>query len=87
MTLQKIYRRFWDVAGSVSVRGKILGIVLGFILLLGVSVTLQARYALTVTMTTQLEDQSVSATRDLRPAQLTRSCSMISLVCMICWRK
>ena len=65
MNLHKLYQRFWNVAGSVSVRGKILGIVLGFILLLGVGVTLQARYALTATMTAQLEEQSISVSRDL----------------------
>ncbi|RJP53029.1 MAG: HAMP domain-containing protein [Anaerolineaceae bacterium] len=65
MNLQKLYLRFWDIAGAVSVRGKILGIVLGFILLLGVGVTIQARYALTATMTAQLADQSVSVSRDL----------------------
>lgn len=65
MNLQNLYRRFWDVAGAVSVRGKILGIVLGFILLLGVGVTIQARYALTATMTAQLADQSISVSRDL----------------------
>lgn len=65
MKLQILYQRFWDVAGSVSVRGKILGIVLGFILLLGVGVTLQARYALTATMASQLEEQSISVSRDV----------------------
>lgn len=65
MMSQKILQRFWAIAGAVSVRAKILGIVLGFILLLGASVTIQARYALTATLTAQLEDQSVSISRDL----------------------
>jgi len=65
MMLQKILQRFWAIAGAVSVRAKILGIVLGFILLLGVGVTIQARYALTATMTAQLDEQSVSVSRDL----------------------
>lgn len=65
MIAQKILQRLWAVVGSVSIRAKILGIVLGFILLLGFGVTLQARYALTATMTAQLEEQSVSVTRDL----------------------
>ncbi len=63
--IQKLIQHFWAIAGAVSVRTKILGIVLGFIILLGVSVTIQARYALTATMTAQLEDQSVSVSRDL----------------------
>jgi len=65
MNLQTFLQRFWAIAGAVSIRTKILGIVLGFILLLGAGVTLQARYALTATMTAQLEEQSVSVSRDL----------------------
>lgn len=65
MTLRKLYQRFWDVAGAVSIRTKILGIILGLVALLGVGITIQARYALTTTMTAQLEEQSVSASRDL----------------------
>ena len=65
MTLKKIFRRIWAIVGAVTVRAKILGIVLGFIILLGVGVTLEARYALTATMTAQLEEQSISVSRDL----------------------
>ncbi|MEP0805105.1 MAG: HAMP domain-containing protein [Chloroflexota bacterium] len=65
MNPRALLERFWAIAGAVSVRTKILGIVLGFILLLGAGVTLQARYALTATMTAQLEEQSVSVSRDL----------------------
>ena len=65
MILHKLYQRAWSVAGAVSVRTKILGIVLGFIILLGVGVTVQSRYALTATMTAQLEEQSISVSRDL----------------------
>ena len=65
MNMQKLSQRIWDVAGGVSVRTKILGIVLGFIILLGLEVTIQARYALTATMNAQLEEQSVSVSRDL----------------------
>ena len=65
MIFRKLTQRFWDIAGAVSIRTKILGIVLGFIVLLGIGVTFQARYALTATMTAQLEEQSVSISRDL----------------------
>jgi signal transduction histidine kinase len=65
MIPKKIFQRIWAIAGAVSVRSKILGIVLGFIILLGVGVIIQSRYALTATMTTQLEEQSVSVSRDL----------------------
>jgi signal transduction histidine kinase len=65
MIFRKLIRWLWDFAGGVSVRTKILGIVLGFIVLLGAGVTIQSRYALTATMTAQLEEQSVSISRDL----------------------
>lgn len=65
MKLQTLYQQIWGLAGAVSVRTKILGIVLGLVILLGTAVTLQARYALTSTMTSQLEEQSISASRDL----------------------
>ncbi len=57
--------RFWAVAGAVSIRTKILGIVLALVLLLGIGVTLQVRATLTQTMDAQLQEQSVSITRDL----------------------
>jgi signal transduction histidine kinase len=63
--INKIIQRFWNFAGAVSIRTKILGIVLGFILLLGVGVILQSRYALATTMSAQLEEQSISIARDL----------------------
>ena len=65
MMIKRIIHRVWTIAGAVSVRAKILGIVLGFIVLLGAGVTIQSRYALTATMTAQLEDQSISVSRDL----------------------
>ncbi len=65
MNMQRLSQRIWDIAGGVSVRTKILGIVLGLVILLGMGVTIQARYALTATMNAQLEEQSVSAARDL----------------------
>lgn len=65
MNMKRLSQRIWDIAGGVSVRTKILGIVLGFIILLGLGVTIQARYALTATMNAQLEEQSVSVSRDL----------------------
>jgi signal transduction histidine kinase len=65
MMIRKLVQWFWDFAGAVSVRTKILGIVLGFILLLGAGMTIEARYALTATMTAQLQEQSVSISRDL----------------------
>jgi len=63
--IKKIVQRIWAVVGAVSVRSKILGIVLGFIILLGAGVIIQSRYALAATMTAQLEEQSVSVSRDV----------------------
>ncbi|OGO45682.1 MAG: ATPase [Chloroflexi bacterium RBG_16_63_12] len=57
--------RAWAVAGGVSVRTKILGIVLGLVLLLGLGVTAQVRATLTRTMDAQLQEQAVSVSRDL----------------------
>lgn len=65
MTFQKLGQRFWNIAGAVSIRTKILGIVLGLVVLFGIAAIIQARYALTASMTTQLEEQSVSISRDL----------------------
>jgi len=65
MRTQRLFDRFWALAGAVSVRTKILGIVLGLVALLGVVFTLQARSALAHTMTVQLEERSISVTRDL----------------------
>jgi len=59
------FERFWAVAGAVSIRTKILGIVLGLVLLLGLGVVIQVRAALTRAMEVQLEEQSVSAASDL----------------------
>jgi len=59
------FDRFWAVAGAVSVRTKILGIVLGLVLLLGLGVTFQVRAALTRAMEVQVEEQAVSVARDL----------------------
>jgi signal transduction histidine kinase len=61
----KFFDRFWAIAGAVSVRTKILGIVLGLVVLLGVGITIQVRAVLSATLTAQLQEQSVSAARDL----------------------
>jgi signal transduction histidine kinase len=53
----RIFQRFWDVAGAASIRVKVLGIVLGVIILLGVFVTLQMRTVLAETLERQLREQ------------------------------
>ncbi|MCL4507211.1 MAG: HAMP domain-containing protein [Chloroflexi bacterium] len=57
--------QFWAFAGGVSIRAKILGIVLALVALLGIGITLQVRAVLSRTMDTQLREQSVSISRDL----------------------
>jgi signal transduction histidine kinase len=57
--------RLWALVGAVSIRTKILGIVLALVLLLGLGITFQVRGALTQTMEAQLQEQSVSVARDL----------------------
>jgi len=79
MNIQRLSQRIWDIAGGVSIRAKILGIVLGLVILLGMGVTIQARYALTGTMNAQLEEQSVSASRDLAARSTDQFCSTIYL--------
>lgn len=64
-TWQAFKERVWAIAGGVSVRAKILGMVLGLVLLLGLGLTVQVRLALTRAMETQLGEQSQSVTRDL----------------------
>jgi signal transduction histidine kinase len=63
--MKKFFEKFWSIAGAVSVRTKILGIVLGSTLLLGTGVIFQARAAFQATMMRLLEEQSISAARDL----------------------
>ncbi|MFQ5942493.1 MAG: HAMP domain-containing protein [Anaerolineales bacterium] len=63
--LQPLVARFWAIAGAVSIRTKILGIVLSLMLLLGVGVTLQVRSALRRSMQVQLQAESLSIGRDV----------------------
>lgn len=57
--------RFWEIAGAVSIRTKILGLAVGLVLLAGVSNTWLTRRVLIQNMESQLRDQSVSVARDL----------------------
>lgn len=62
---QRLLDRLWNVAGTVNIRIKILGIVLGLVFLLGLAVTVQVRQLLSQTMYTQLGKQAIAFTRDL----------------------
>lgn len=57
--------RLWAVLGAVSIRTKILGIVLGLVALFGLSITVQVRTTLTQALEQQLEEQAISVGRDL----------------------
>jgi signal transduction histidine kinase len=62
---RRFLNRFWAVAGAVSVRTKILGIVLALVLILGVGVTFQVRTTLRAALSHNLQEQGVSITRDV----------------------
>lgn len=55
----------WDLVGAVSVRTKILGIVLGLVLLLGLGISLQVRQVMQGALVQRLQEQSVANARDL----------------------
>lgn len=57
--------RLWIIISAVNIRIKILGIVLGLVVILGVTVTIQVRSILARSMYLQLEDNSVSVGHDL----------------------
>lgn len=62
---QRFFAYFWAVAGAVPVTLKIMGMVLGLVFLLGLGITFQVRATLVDTLDRQLQEQSVSVTRDL----------------------
>lgn len=63
--LRQLFRSIWAIVGGVTISAKIMGMALGLVLLLGLGITVQVRAMLTATMNRQLEDQSISVTRDL----------------------
>jgi signal transduction histidine kinase len=60
-----LFTDFWRLAGAVSVRTKILGIVLGLVLLLGLATTLEVRLVSERALLKRLDEQSVAIGRDL----------------------
>jgi signal transduction histidine kinase len=57
--------RFWSIAGGVSVRTKILGILLGLVIVLGLGVTIDMRASLERVMIAELETRTISIAQDL----------------------
>ncbi len=64
-TLRAIFQKLWRYVGAVSVRTKIMGIVLVLVVLLGVGITVQVRIVLQNALVSKLQEQSVSITRDV----------------------
>ena len=62
---KKAARPFWELAGRVSVRTKIMGIVIGGTFLLSLTLTLQVRYTLVKILEEELTARGVSISRDL----------------------
>ncbi|MBK8023692.1 MAG: HAMP domain-containing protein [Chloroflexi bacterium] len=75
-------QRFWAVFGAASIRVKVMGIVLGVIVLLGLFVTFQLRFALYETLETQLYSQGLGISDSLasRVAQLAEAGDVPALV-------
>lgn len=63
--VRSLGERFWSIAGAVSVRTKILGILLGLVLVLGLGITLDMRASLERVMTAELEARAISVANDL----------------------
>ncbi len=67
--LRRIFReaaaRIWAIIGAVSVGIKIMGIVLGLVLLLGAGVTVQVRTSTAEALGHELDERGISIARDL----------------------
>lgn len=62
---ENLVHRFWRLAGSVSVRTKILGIVIGGTIFLSLAFLLQMRAGVVRVMEAELQARSISIARDL----------------------
>lgn len=60
MSRAGFWHHFWAVAGAVSIRVKIMGIVMGVILTLGVAVTVVVYRGLTTTLERELQERGVA---------------------------
>ncbi len=63
--LQTHLQRLWKVIGSVSIRAKILGIVLSLTFMLGLGVTWQVRAMMSRTLVSELDNRGQSLINDL----------------------
>ena len=62
---QRALDRFWASAGAVSVRTKLIGIILGLVLVLGLGITLVVRQSLREVALAELEMRAASVAQDL----------------------
>lgn len=62
LTASPLFRRFWEFAGAVSIRVKVLGIVLGVVCLLGIFAIIQMNRVLTATLLRDLVEQGAALT-------------------------
>jgi signal transduction histidine kinase len=62
---RNLIHRVWLIVSAVSIRTKILGMVLGLVLALGGGIIFQVRASLSATFENQLRDESITSTRDL----------------------
>ncbi len=65
MKLSKLWIKLWSVVGGVSIKVKIMGIVLALVLIFGLAITFQVRNNVTTMMTNELEDQGTAIARNL----------------------
>ncbi len=63
--IRRFFDGFWAIAGAVSVRTKILGIVLTLTIVLGLGVTWQVRVMMSQTLIAELEERNLSVVSDL----------------------
>lgn len=62
---QDVVKRFWEIAGAVSIQTKIFGIVLGSTILLSLGFALQTRIAMRGVLMQKSQEQGVSIAHDL----------------------
>lgn len=65
MTRAAVWDRLWTIVGAVPIRAKIMGIVLGLVLMLGLGITWQVRQQLEATLDEELRLRGAAIATDL----------------------
>ena len=79
-----LFQRFWAVAGAVSVRTKVLGIVLGTVILLGLFAIVQVRRSMWMILEEEVERQGLAIGTYVAEATCrcwTRPAASVSIRC------